>query len=79
MAVVTENQCVGCDVCYHCGRKQVEVLICDGNRCDNYAQYCIDGEDYCEDCARKLMVEIAKNYTIEELAELFELTCTRYE
>ena len=24
-----ENQCVGCDVCYHCGNRCVEVVCCD--------------------------------------------------
>ena len=77
--ITTENNCVYCPQgCIDCGRRNQEVIKCDGNHCDNYAKYSIDGEDYCEDCARKLMQETVKNYTIEELAKLFELTCKRY-
>lgn len=76
---VTENNCVGCPQgCIHCGRSRQEVIKCDGYRCDEYAKYFIDGEDYCEECARQLMIETMKNYTIEELTEFFELSYSRY-
>lgn len=77
--VVTENNCVDCPQgCIHCGRRHQKVVKCDGFCCDNYAKYCIDNEDYCEECARQLMVDIAQNYTIEELAKFFQLSCTHY-
>lgn len=76
--IAIENNCVSCPQgCINCGRKHQEFVMCDGHRCNNYADYSIDGEDYCEDCARQLMQETMKNYTIEELSELFELTCSR--
>jgi hypothetical protein len=80
MAIIIENNCVDCPQgCIGCGRSHQEIIKCDGYHCDNYAKYCIDGEDYCEECAYKLMSETIKNYTIEELAKLFELSYTRYD
>lgn len=46
-----ENDCVGCDVCYNCGRKEVEYVYCD--KCgesigDDFYEH--DGGEYCYDC-----------------------------
>lgn len=45
-----ENECVGCDVCYNCGRKESEHLYCDicGEEIDD--DYYQRGKDICEKC-----------------------------
>ena len=44
------NDCYCCPrPCAECGRKQMEVSICD-DCCNEYAAYVVDGEDLCEDC-----------------------------
>lgn len=66
-----ENQCVDCDVCYHCGRKQVEVLICD--ECKNYAKYETNEGDFCEDCFEEMLNNIWEDLTLEERAKLLDI------
>lgn len=63
-----ENQCVGCDVCYGCGRKQVEVLICD--ECKNEAQYETSEGDFCEHHFEIMLNACWEDLTLEEKAEL---------
>lgn len=49
--VKIENQCVGCDVCYRCGRDEAEVYYCDN--CDEEIVgdvYEADGETLCLEC-----------------------------
>lgn len=62
-----ENQCVSCDVCYHCGRKQVEVLVCD--ECKNDAQYETNEGDFCEDCFTEMLNNIWEQLSLEEKAK----------
>lgn len=66
-----ENQCVGCDVCYHCGRKQAEVLICD--ECKNYADYETSEGDFCEHHFEIMLNSFWEDLTLEEKAELLEI------
>ena len=51
-----ENQCVSCGLpCLGsaCCYQNVRVFYCDQCR-DKGADYRIDGEDYCEDCAKNI-------------------------
>lgn len=66
-----ENQCVGCDVCYHCGRKQVEVLICD--ECKDYADYETSEGDFCEHHFEIMLNSIWEDLTVEEKAKLLDI------
>lgn len=63
-----ENQCVGCDVCYHCGRNKVEVLVCD--ECKDYADYETDEGNFCEHHFETMLNACWEDLTIEEKAEL---------
>lgn len=76
--IAFENNCVGCGIpCINCGRKHQEVIKCD-NSCDEYAKYCIDGEDFCEDCAEEILVDKFKDLTIEEMANVLGVKISRY-
>ena len=74
MAVVYENNCVGCGIpCINCGRKSERVIKCDAYGCTDYAEYHIDGEDLCEEHAQELLVEMFRELTIHEMAELLKV------
>lgn len=67
--IVNENHCVDCDVCYNCGRKSWDVHKCDAYKCEHYAQYYIDNEDYCEDCLEKILETLFKQLSLKEKIE----------
>ena len=48
--VQVENDCVGCEYCINCGRREVSHWYCDD--CGEEAEklYNVDGEDLCESC-----------------------------
>ncbi len=48
----TENDCVGCDVCYNCGLKEAEHYYCDecGEEIDDEDLVERNGGDYHRDC-----------------------------
>ena len=76
--VVYENNCVGCGIpCINCGRKHQEVIKCD-NGCDEYAVYSINGEDFCEECAEEILVDMFKDLTVAQMAELLDVKFSRY-
>lgn len=78
MAIVIENNCVGCALpCINCGRKHQEVVKCDTPNCDEYAEYTIDGEDYCEECAKECLIEQFKDLSVYEMAELLKVNISR--
>ena len=66
------NECVGCDVCYNCGKKCVETLICDKCKQDIYGDYyhTADG-DICEDCMAE-SEEVEKLFTFENVMKFGE-------
>lgn len=47
-----ENNCVGCERCYHCGRDHVKAYICDkcGNYVDSDELYDTDAGELCKAC-----------------------------
>lgn len=63
-----ENNCVGCEVCWSCGRNKQEVVVCDV--CGDYAEYETSEGDFCECC----LEEMWDNLPIEEKAELMGIT-----
>lgn len=72
-----ENHCVGCPTemgCLgsSCIYMNVPVDYCD--QCDSEdAEYTIDGEDYCEDCAKEYLQEVFDDLTISEKAEALDV------
>ena len=52
MAIVFENQCVGCPQgCIDCGRRRVPVMICDDcGDPESELWYAEDGKMYCKYC-----------------------------
>lgn len=71
----TENQCVDCGLpCLGsaCRYRNVRVSYCD--RCgDEGADYRIDGEDYCEDCAKKYIQEAFDDLSLMEQADILDI------
>jgi hypothetical protein len=52
-----ENDCVGCDYCVNCGRKEVEHFYCD--KCgDEGSLYEYDGDELCESCLLKAVPKV---------------------
>lgn len=73
--IAKENNCVGCDVCYHCGLRNQTVVKCDGDKCDHYAQYVTEGEvngDYCDDCLEKILDNIFKDLSLDAKIEALQ-------
>ena len=61
MGVRIENDCVSCERCVNCGRREIEVHFCD--KCDEYADmwnplYVTDnGEELCWECYKAQYTE----------------------
>lgn len=66
-----ENNCVGCEVCWHCGRDEQEVVVCD--ECGDYADYKTSEGDFCEQHLEEMLNNMWKELTLEEKAELLEI------
>lgn len=71
-----EDNCVGCPTemgCLgsSCPYQNVESIVCD--TCGNYAEYNIDGEDYCIDCVMEYVMDIFKELSIREQLELLDI------
>lgn len=78
-----ENQCVGCPEGMGCLGKScpyVDVLVdyCDDCGAEG-AEYRIDGDDLCEDCAEKYLQEVFDDLTISEKAEALEVDLTKID
>lgn len=72
-----ENECVGCPTdigCMGeaCPYRNVERFYCD--LCGNDAEYVVDDEELCEDCARKRILEAFNNFDIYEQAEMLDIS-----
>ena len=71
MSEVHSSDCVDCGLpclgksCQHWERVD---YYCDS--CNNYAEYTVDGDDLCENCAEDYINEIASSLSIYEKAEL---------
>ena len=71
-----ENNCVGCPTemgCLgsSCPYQNEEIIAC--NACGSYAEYNIDGKDYCIDCAMKYAMDVFKELPIREQLELLDI------
>ena len=70
-----ENQCVDCGLpCIHnaCPYYRVPVYYCD--ICGNEdAGYTIEGQDYCEDCAKEYLKDAFNNLTVSEKAKALDI------
>lgn len=77
-----ESDCVGCQLpCLYkyCPHYQAEVHVCDRDRCNKKAHYCIDGEDLCEEHAAEELNEIIiDGLSIKEKAEIAGLEAKSY-
>lgn len=74
-----ENHCCGCAVPAYpcigdsCPYVNVPVRYCDYCDKDSYAKYDIEGEHYCEDCAKKYLKEVFNDLTLSEQAEALDV------
>ena len=69
-----ESNCVSCQLpCLgkSCPYYEVEVANCDV--CGEEAEYEIDGEDYCKDCAEKYLKECFDALSIREKADCLDI------
>jgi hypothetical protein len=63
-----------------CPYVNVPVAYCDTcNDDDTYAEYNIDGEHYCEECAKKYIKEVFEDLTILEQAEILDVSLKSLE
>jgi hypothetical protein len=71
-----ENNCVGCQLpCINCGRRRQEVVVCDGDKCSNYADYTISGldnGDYCKECLESIIDSIFLDMPLDEKLDLLQ-------
>ncbi|WP_295250594.1 hypothetical protein [Ruminococcus sp.] len=70
-----ENHCVDCELpCLgsSCPYVNVPVDYCDECGNDN-AEYVIDGDDLCEDCAEKYLKEVFNDLTLSEKADAVDI------
>lgn len=70
-----ENECVDCGLpCLgnSCPYRNVLVYYCDVCGGEG-ADYTIDGEDYCEDCAKEYMKDAFDDLTLSEQAEVLNI------
>lgn len=80
-----ENHCCDCAVPAYpcignsCPRVNVPVYYCDCCNNDTYAKYDIEGEHYCEDCAKEYLKEVFEDLTISEQAEVLDITLKSLE
>ena len=80
MSVEYEDYCVGCPpdlpclgaACMYHGK--FPVFYCD--RCGEEAEYHIEKEDLCEDCAKERMKEIFADLSLQDMAESLEAYVT---
>ncbi len=72
-----ENDCVGCPDGMGCLGSSCPYVNVPHDYCDTCgedgAEYRIDGEDYCEDCAKKYLTDLFNDLCISEQAELLKV------
>lgn len=80
-----ENQCCDCAVPGYpclgifCPYINVPVYYCDICNYDAYAEYEIDGEHYCKDCAKNYLKECFDDLTLLEQAKILDIPFKRLE
>ena len=80
-----ENHCCDCAVPAYpclgnaCPNVNVPVYYCDICDNDTYAEYDIDGEHYCEKCAKEYFKEMFENLSVDEQAHLFDYSLQTLE
>lgn len=85
-----EDMCVGCPTemgCLgsSCPMRNAAFYYCDHPGCDAYAEYQIDGEDYCEEHAEEYLTSFYKEYDeyadldLYEMAEDNDISITRLD
>lgn len=72
-----ENQCVGCPegmgcIGSSCPYVNVAIDCCDECGSEN-AEYRIDGDDLCEDCAKKYLKSTFDDLSLSEMAEAVDV------
>lgn len=75
----TENKCVTCDLpCIYdsCHYYNVEVHYCD--MCNREADYNIDNEDFCEECANKMLTNVFEDLSVTDKAAALGFSCEEY-
>lgn len=75
-----ESRCVDCQLpCTggDCKYYRVRVTYCDS--CGEEANYNIDGEDCCEECAREYLQEQFDNLSVSEKARLLNIHINEVE
>ena len=76
---VKENHCVDCGLpCLgrSCPNREVVVIYCDN--CGEYADYCLDNQDFCEECAKAYVNEIWDDLPMREKAKILDVTYESY-
>ena len=72
-----ENQCVGCPPDIGCMGEACKYMNAPVNHCDwcdsEDAIFEIDGNDYCENCAKKYLQEMFDELTTLEKAEILDI------
>lgn len=74
--VKIENHCVGCPPemgCISCSYSRVEVHYCDTCGEEVIAEYEIDGEDMCFDCALRYCDDVFDEMTLKEKLEMLDV------
>lgn len=74
-----ETKCMICGLpCTHeaCPYYNVEVHYCD--ICGYEADYCIDDEDLCEECAEKMLINVFKDKSLSDQAKTLGLSFEKY-
>lgn len=80
-----ENHCCGCAVPAYpcmgslCPNVNVPVYYCDICDNDNYAEYSIEGEHYCENHAKEYLKENFEELTVLEQAEILNISLKSLE
>lgn len=80
-----ENHCCGCAVPGYpclgnsCPRINVPVYYCDYCNDNIRAEYEIEDEHYCEDCAKEHLKDIFEDLTLSEQAEVLDVNMKNLE
>lgn len=80
-----ENHCCGCAVPGYpcmgnsCPNVNVPVCYCDTCKSNNYAEYEIEGEHYCEKHAKEYLKETFESLAILEQAEVLGIQIKKLE
>jgi hypothetical protein len=74
-----DDNCVGCTsmglpcMAPACGNSSREMIFCD-NHPEEYADYIVDGEELCEECAKELLKEVFNDLLLSEQAEALNIS-----